>query len=190
VPVTTYRLTYPGGPLNAETLLAAPDREQLWVASKEDDGGRMYALPSPLVGGKEPMVATKVGHVRRLTTDGAVSPDGSLYVLRDYFSAEVFRGEPIGAELSRFRLPISFGGESITWSPDGRSVLVASEGSGDLRRVTVPAVALGTDDGLAPLLPTVKGFSTYPYLRLAALAIAGIAGLTLLMRAWRRRRMA
>ena len=58
VEVTTYRFTYPDGPVDAEALLAAPDREQLWVISKEDGVGAEFALPSPMSPAQTPMVAT------------------------------------------------------------------------------------------------------------------------------------
>jgi hypothetical protein len=188
VRASEYRFTYPGGPVNAEALLAAPDREQLWLITKEPEGGRLYALPSPLVSSKEPMAAQPAGPARSSVTDAAMSPDGAMYAVRDYFSAEVFRGEPPGRELSRFRLPLAVGGESITWTEDGRAVLVASEGSGKLTRVTVPAIALGTDDGLAPALPSIHGFSTYPYLRIAVLGVVAVLTLVVVSRRWRRRR--
>ena len=188
VPVTTYRFTYPGGPVNAEALLAAPDREQLWVISKEFGVGAIYALPSPMSDSLDPMRAEEVGSARALVTDAAMSPDGTRYVVRDYLSAEVFTGEPPGRADARFALPIQPQGEAVTWSADGRSLLVASEGSGDLIEVDVPRTALGTDSGLAGVLPRVAGFDIYPYVRIGAVALAALVALLLLRRAARRRR--
>lgn len=188
----TYRFTYPGGPVNAEALVAAPDREQLWVVSKQRSaGGEVYQLPSPLRESAEPMIAPPVGPARTLITDGAMAPDGKYFVLRDYFSAEVFQGEPPGLPVARFRLPIQFGGEAVTWTADGQSILIAAEGSGDLIRVTVPAVALGKGSWIAEALPRVAGFDIYPYVRLFAILVVGALGLVLLVRrASRRRRTA
>jgi hypothetical protein len=188
VPVTTYRFTYPGGPVDAEALLAAPDREQLWVITKETGVGAILALPSPMSPARTPMKATEVGTARALITDAAMAPDGTRYVVRDYLSAEVFVGEPPGDPEARFRLPLQPQGEAITWTADGAALLVASEGSADLVQVAVPRTALGTDDGIADVLPRVAGFDIYPYVRIAAVAVAGLVGLVLLRRAGRRRR--
>jgi hypothetical protein len=189
VPVTTYRFTYPGGPTNAEALIAAQDREQLWVVTKVGgDGGDVFELPSPMSTAKEPMIAQRVGWARSYITDAAMAPDGQHYVQRDYFSAEVFSGEPKGESQARFRLPFQLGGESVTWTPDGRSLLVAAEGSGDLIEVEIPRVALGEDSGLAPRFPRVAGFHVYPYVRLAVIATTGLVILVALVRRRSRRR--
>lgn len=184
VPVTTYRYTYPGGPADAEALLAAPDREQLWVVTKEAGVGEILALPTPLRATQTPMRAKHVGTARSFITDGAVSPDGKRFVLRDYLSAEVFSGDPPGRAQARFRLPLSPQGESIAWTADGESLLIASEKSPDLIRVSVPRTALGTDPGVASALPRVAGFDIYPYVRLAAMSLAVLVGY-----GWLRRRM-
>ena len=187
VPVTTYRFTYPGGPVNAEALMAAPDREQLWVISKEGGVGEVFELPSPMSDARTPMRASSVGAARALITDAAMSPDGDRYVVRDYLSAEVFTGEPPGQAEARFRLPIQPQGEAITWTADGRRLLVASEQSGELVEVAVPSTALGTDSGIAAALPRVAGFDIYPYARLLAVGAVGLGVLVLLRRATRRR---
>lgn len=188
VTVTTYRFTYPRGPVNAEALIAAPDREQLWVITKEaGDGGEVYRLPIPLEATPEPLRAVRVGAARRFVTDAAMAPDGRHFVVRDYVSAEVFAGEPPGQALARFRLPLQFGGEAVTWTADGHSLLVAAERSSKLIRVAVPRVALGEDTGIAAALPRLGGFDVYPYVRLA---VAGVAAVSLLAwgARWSRRR--
>lgn len=188
VPVTTYRFTYPGGPVDAEAVLAAPDREQLWVITKESGGGRVLALPSPMSDSRTPMRAEVVGASRSLVTDAAMSPDGSRYVVRDYLSAEVFEGEPPGRAQARFGLPIQPQGEAVAWTADGQGLLVASEGSPDLLHVDVPATALGTDGGVASVLPRVAGFDIYPYVRAGGVALSLLILLGLLGRRARRRR--
>lgn len=188
VPVTTYRYTYPGGPVDAEALLAAPDREQLWVITKESGVGAILELPAPMSPSRTPMEATEVGSARALVTDAAMSPDGTRYAVRDYLSAEVFTGEPPGEPQARFRLPLQPQGEAITWTADGAALLVASERSAELVRVALPRTALGTDDGLADVLPRVAGFDIYPYVRIAAVALAAVVALVLLRRVGRRRR--
>jgi hypothetical protein len=188
VPVTTYRFKYPDGAHDAEALLAAPRAEKLWVVTKDRAGGGIYELPRPLSPSQTPMKAKKIGTARALITDGAMAPNGRRYVLRDYLSAEVFAGQPTGTPKARFALPLQTQGESITWSADGRSLYVASEGSGDLLRVAVPASALGAEGGIAAMLPRVAGFDIYPFARaLAVLAGLGVA-LFIARRLWRRRR--
>jgi hypothetical protein len=190
VEVTTYRFTYPDGPVNAEALMAAPDREQLWVVSKEAGVGGVFELPSPMSDSQTPMRAEQVGTARSQITDAAMAPDGERFVVRDYLSAEVFTGEPPGQAEARFRLPFQPQGEAVTWSADGRALIVASEQSGDLVEVTVPEVALGSDGGIAATLPRVAGFDIYPYVRLAAIGMAALVGLVVLSRRARRRRRA
>lgn len=188
VPVTTFRYTYPGGPVDAEALLAAPDREQLWVITKESGVGSVVELPSPMSDSRTPMSTEEIGTARALITDAAMSPDGSRYVVRDYLSAEVFDGEPVGTAQARFRLPIQPQGEAITWSADGESLLIASEDSRDLIRVTVPRTALGTDGGIAGQLPRVAGFDIYPYVRIGAIVLGALMVMAWLGGRGRRRR--
>ncbi len=190
VPVTTYRYTYADGPVDAEALLAHPKRERLWVISKESGVGGIYQLPSPMSPSLTPMRAKRVGDARSLVTDAAMSPDGSRYVVRDYLSGEVFLGRPPGEAQARFGLPLQPQGEAITWTADGTGLIVASERSGQLVQVDPPRTALGTDRGIAGLLPRVAGFDIYPYVRLGALALAGLIGLLVLRRLLRRRRRA
>ncbi|HEX6887301.1 MAG TPA: hypothetical protein VF143_04270 [Candidatus Nanopelagicales bacterium] len=188
VPVTTYRVRYPGGPENAEALLAAPDREQLWIITKESGVGSILEVPSPMSPAREPMLATRVGSARSLVTDAAMAPNGKRYVVRDYLSAEVFDGEPPGEAQARFALPIQPQGEAVTWTADSKRLLVASEGSRDLVEVTVPRTALGTDGGIAGSLPRVAGFDIYPYARVVVLAVTLVVALVALRRVFRRRR--
>ncbi|HYN55640.1 MAG TPA: hypothetical protein VES03_00435 [Motilibacterales bacterium] len=188
VPVTTYRFTYPNGPANAEALMADPEREQLWVISKKDGVGGVYALPSPMSDSRTPMEVERVGRARSQVTDAAMAPQGSRFVVRDYLSAEVFTGTPPGQAEARFGLPLQPQGEAITWTADGKGLIVASERSGQLLRIDVPRTALGTDGGIAGALPRVAGFDIYPYVRIAAVALAALIALVVLRRSVRRRR--
>jgi hypothetical protein len=188
VPVTTYRFTYPDGPVNAEALLADPKRERLWVISKEDGVGGVYALPTPISDSRTPMRAEEVGTARSQVTDAAMAPDGKRFVVRDYLSGEVFTGKPPGEAQARFGLPLQPQGEAVTWTADGTGLIIASEKSGELLRVDVPRTALGTDGGIAGALPRVAGFDIYPYARVAAVALAALTALIVLRRRSRRAR--
>lgn len=136
---TTFRFTYDDRPHDAETLLAAANAPQLWVVSKQLASGTLYALPKPLRADRL-NIATAVRREEGLVTDGAVSPDGRRYVLRDYFDAFVFDGPPPGRLVARLSLPVQAQGEAIAWTSDGRALLTASERENRLLRVPLPAV--------------------------------------------------
>ncbi len=132
---STYRVTYPDIPHNAETLLANPNSSQVWIVTKQLAHGSLYALPNPL---KKNNRAVQLRTEGGLITDGAVSPLGDRYVLRTYFDATVFSGLPAGKELKTFDLPAQVQGEAVTWTADGKALLIASERDHRLLRVAVP----------------------------------------------------
>ena len=137
VSAKTFRFTYRDRPHNAETLLADPLKPRLWIVTKQLAHGSLYALPDPL----RPHVVNIASKLRAeggLITDGAISPDGTKYVLRDYVNAVVYSGLPPGREIARITLPYQFQGEAITWSADSRSLLIASERDDRLLKVNIP----------------------------------------------------
>lgn len=134
---TTFRFTYPDRPHNAEALLADPRSSRVWVVTKQTARGGIYALP-PRMTTERVVVAREVGRVGAFVTDGAVSPDGSRFVLRDYVDAEVLQGLPPGRGAQTVYLPIQLQGEAVTWTSDGRALLIASERDSRLLRVDLP----------------------------------------------------
>ena len=85
-----YRFTYEDRPHNAETILADPNSQQLWIVTKQMASGSVYALPKKLR--KSGInIAKKVSSATGLITDGAIKPDGTIFVLRDYFQASPLR---------------------------------------------------------------------------------------------------
>ncbi len=137
VSAKTLRFTYRDRPHNAETLLADPFKPRLWIVTKQLAHGSLYALPDPL----RPHVVNIANKLRAeggLITDGAISPDGTKYVLRDYVDAVVYSGLPPGREIARIALPYQFQGEAITWSADSRFLLIASERDDRLLKVNIP----------------------------------------------------
>ncbi len=134
---TTFRFTYPDRPHNAEALLADPSSSRVWVVTKQTARGSIYALPARMSPGRV-AVARPVGRVGAFVTDGAVSPDGLRFVLRDYVDAEVLQGLPPGTGARTVYLPIQLQGEAVTWTADGRALLIASERDTRLLRVEVP----------------------------------------------------
>lgn len=124
VPSRAFRFTYDDAPHNAEALLVHDT--QLWVVTKQLARGALYRLPDPILK-KEVNTATRVQDETGLVTDGSIAPDGSRYVLRDYFDAQMFDGLPPGTLTQTIELPAQVQGEAIAFSADGRALFVASE---------------------------------------------------------------
>ena len=144
--VRTWRFTYPDGPHDAEALLADPRRPRLWVVTKELAAGVIFELPAlpPISLGdvwREPLVLKPVGDTDGLISDGAVSSDGSRFVLRDYLSATIYSGLPPGTKVTTVELPIQPQGEAIAWTKGGTSLLTAGEKEGTLWSVPLPQEA-------------------------------------------------
>lgn len=131
--VRTYRFTYPDGPQNAEALLTDPRSSRVWIVTKKLARGTMYALDG--LRRDRVTVARRIQQSGGMVTDGAVSPDGTRYVLRDYVDARAYQGLPPGRELGTVYLPVQFQGEAVTWTTDGQALLVASERDDRLLRV-------------------------------------------------------
>jgi hypothetical protein len=133
---TTYRLAYPDGATDAETLLRDPTSGRLYVASKNVFGGVLYAVPERLdASGINRLTA--LGRVLPVATDGSFFPDGKHLIVRNYGSAVVYAWpslQPIGS----IALPKQRQGEGIAVADDGR-VYVSSEGAhAPVLEVTLP----------------------------------------------------
>ena len=136
VNVTRYPLKY-STPQDAEALIADPQVDQLWIVSKGLVGGSVFAVPRPMW----PAGATsvrKVGEEQGFVTDAAMAPDGTRYAVRDYTEARIYRGKPPGELITSVTLPAQVQGEALTWAPDGRALIVASESDDRLLRVDLP----------------------------------------------------
>jgi len=154
----TYDLTYPGGPVDAETLLADPTTGRLYVATKEVFGGTLYAAPAHLSPDGD-NVLRPLGRVTGIATDGAFFPDGKHLVLRTYTDAVVYTF-PSLKQVGSFRLPTQQQGEGIAIAPDG-SFYLSSEGMrSPVRRVVLPASIRQAMEGTAaPSPPTTPSAS-------------------------------
>ena len=152
-PPTSFRLRYPDGPGDAETLLVHPRTGRLYVVTKPLAGtARVYAAPERLDPGapnlleqvaEAPTQATGtpggpgIGTLANyLVTAGDIAPDGSRVALRTYTDvyewtvpgddvAAAFDGEPTVTPLPEQRQ-----GEGLAYTPDGEAVLLSSEGAG------------------------------------------------------------
>jgi len=136
VRATTYRFTYPDQPHNAEAILVAPDRAEVWAVTKQLARGAVYRVPLSTSG---VATAKRVAQVGGLVTDAAMSPDGTRFVIRDYFAAKLYAAPVSAASIGAgtpLALPDQPQGEAVSFTRDGTSLVVASEG--DDRLLAVP----------------------------------------------------
>ena len=135
----TYRLVYPDGAHDAETLVRDPTTGRLYVATKGVLGGTLYAAPETL-DPDGPNELEPVGDVLPIATDGGFLPDGKRLVIRNYAVAAVY-AFPSMEKLDQFQLPDQEQGEGIAVDHD-RTLLLSSEGvHSDVLRVPLPAAA-------------------------------------------------
>jgi hypothetical protein len=184
----TVSLTYPGGPRDAEALVAVG--ETVYVVSKELVGG-VYAAPvlgSPL----DSFTLRRVAAAPSIVTDGALLPDGDV-VLRGYYRGYLVR-LPGWRVLTSFALPRTEQGETVASAVHGREVLTGSEGShSPVYRVPVPtrAQAARVGDQASPRSHRDRGHDPleyFPRLRPAGYLVAAAVVVTLAFLGWRRRR--
>jgi hypothetical protein len=166
-PLLRLRLTYPDGPRDAETLIVDTTRRRMFVVSKGLLTSTVYLVPREAWDGAAPARAevrsarlVPVGTVPlTLVTDGTVASSGAV-LLRTYSDLAVLDPFPLDeggrvlAPRSVTSLPSQPQGEGLALAPDGRSVLVSSEGAGqDVLRVPLPddvLSAIGTSPSPAP----------------------------------------
>jgi hypothetical protein len=174
-----YRLSYPDGPHDAESLLLAPNGTPYIVTKDPLGASGVYRPVSGLVEGGTVALARvgavtfavtgtaggPIGQVGQLTaTGGAVSADGRLLALRTYTDAYVWplsAADVTGALHQapvRVPLPPSRQGEAIGFAGDNRTLVVAGEGLPvDVTEVptALPAAAAATAPGGATT-PTAR----------------------------------
>jgi hypothetical protein len=122
---TSYRLTYPRGAADAETLIRHPVTGRLYVATKNVFGGILYAVPRHLSATGTNRLR-RVGKVVPIVTDGSFFPDGRHLVMRDYSSATVYDW-PTLERVGSFALPAQAQGEGIAVGADD-TLYLSSEG--------------------------------------------------------------
>jgi hypothetical protein len=145
---TSYVLTFPGGPRDAESLLADPATGRLYVVSKGVFGGAVYAAPRRL-SPNQPNRLTEVGPVLGIATDAAFFPEGRHIIVRDYSSAAVY-SFPDLTEVGRFDLPQQQQGEGIAVAADG-TVYASSEGlHAPVLRIALPQRVLRVLEAPSP----------------------------------------
>src|SRR5262249_19804565 len=92
--------------------------------SKRVQGAAVYRAPEVLRADRVNRL-TRVAPAPSLITDGAFAPDGRV-ALRDYLQAWLSPGIRGPREVTS--LPLQPQGESLTWTADGPSLVVGSEG--------------------------------------------------------------
>jgi hypothetical protein len=106
--------------------LVSPTTGRLYVVSKLVEGAAVYEAPAHLRT-DHVNVLTRIASAPALVTDGAFSPDGKTVALRDYVWA--WRSSSVRGPWHQLQIPLEPQGESLTWTPDGRAVLIGSEGA-------------------------------------------------------------
>jgi hypothetical protein len=167
----SYRLVYPDGPHDAETLLADPRTGRLLVVSKDVFGGTVYAAPRQLSAVRPNRLTAVADGAPGLATDGAFFPDGRHYVVRDYGGATVY-AYPGHERVGSFRLPGQRQGEGIAVAEDG-TVHISTEGQfSDVLQVDLPRALeralrppARSHDGAPPqeTIPTQQGDPVWPW---------------------------
>jgi hypothetical protein len=132
----TVSLTYPGGPRDAEALVA--DGRNVYLVSKELVGG-VYAAPV-LGSARNSLTLRRVATAPSIVTDAALLPDGDV-VLRGYYRGFLVQ-LPGWRVRTSFTLPRVEQGETVASAVHGREVYVGSEGlDSPVYRVPVPTAS-------------------------------------------------
>ncbi|MFJ8012646.1 WD40 repeat domain-containing protein [Streptomyces sp. NPDC096339] len=154
VKATQFTVRYADGPRNAEALMVHPVTGRVYIASKDESKGGLYEGPAELSTGSA-NVFRRVADVPWVT-DGAFSPDGTRLTLRGYFMARTYPwkdGRPEG-EGERVDAPWQGQAESVTYTPDGRTLMFGAEGEGSrVVAVPVPSAAPSPSGTAAPAAP-------------------------------------
>ncbi|MCW2760450.1 MAG: hypothetical protein JWR85_651 [Marmoricola sp.] len=136
---TRYRLVYPGGARNAESLFA-DGRGRLYVVTKSILGGTVYRAPLRL-SRTRPNRLQPVGRVLEYATDAAMLPDRRHVVVRGPERASVYTF-PAFKRVGSFALPRQRQGEGISVGPGSR-IRLSSEGARSaVQQIALPAAVV------------------------------------------------
>lgn len=152
--IDRFDLTYDDGPRDAEALLVDPVDGAVLIATKTPAGtaalyrAELTGDPTAVVLARQTDVAVPgVVGLTRLVTGGTISPARDRVVLRTYVAGwwwPVAPGQSVAEAMTaipeRIALPLMRQGEAITFSADGETLYVSSEGSPALLG-SVPAPA-------------------------------------------------
>lgn len=131
------RLQYPDGPQNAESFLVDPISGDLFIISKGSTA-KIYRAPADSFAASQPVMLTALGGLGTAVptaTAADISPDGSLILVRNYFTtARLFQrgpGQSVGDALlgpgAMVGLAGETQGEALGWAADGSGFYTTSE---------------------------------------------------------------
>ena len=135
--VERFDCKYPDGPHDAETLLVNPANGIPYLITKESEGTTIvYRFPqNPTAGKIVTLVKATILPALYSLTGGDVTQDGSMIVLRDYFTAYGYPRHEKGPFSEAFDdspcwMPLGpeEQGEALGIDPSGTAVYTASEG--------------------------------------------------------------
>lgn len=172
--VSRFPVSYPGGPLDVESLAINPVTGEKFLISKGLLGGTVFAVPDPLVEDTDNRASALEGDIPGIITDAAFTPDGRFVVARDYSEAYVLDAATWQIASSQ-ELPSAEQGETLAFEAGGRSFLVGSEGAGS-PLIRVPFQA--PEAAAAPAEPTASSAVTTVPSNAPAATGGGFAGST------------
>lgn len=120
-------LRHADGPVDVESLAIDPVSGRMVLVTKQLLEGTLLGLaPDPPV--DEVTVLDELdGSALSLATDAAWSPDGRHVVVRNYGEAQVLDADDRSV-VATFELPDQPQGETLAVAPDGRSIVIGTEG--------------------------------------------------------------
>ncbi|MEV6169222.1 WD40 repeat domain-containing protein [Streptomyces sp. NPDC051954] len=146
VKATQYVVKYSNGSRDAESMVVHPKTGRVYIIDKQEDGGHLYEGPAKLSSSGTNVFKPTVA-VDLWATDAAFSPDGEQLAVRGYFGGISYEWN--GGKIKRQgRISVPLGqGESVTYSVDGKKLMLGSEGAGsEVEAKDVPYGSSGSSD--------------------------------------------
>ncbi|MET9545836.1 WD40 repeat domain-containing protein [Streptomyces sp. NPDC006627] len=131
VRATQYVVKYADGARDAEALMVHPKTGRIYIADKKEEGGSLYEGPAEM-SASGTNVFKKIADTDLWVTDGAFSPDGEQLALRGYFGGISYAWKGAGKKPERegrLSVPFQRQGESVTYTPDGTTLMYGTEGA-------------------------------------------------------------
>jgi len=128
-PSSVYRMTYPDGPRDAETLLIDPITRDWYIITKREASVRVYRYAHPQ-NAAETVVLERIPGVLPMTSvvGGDVSPDGTEILVKSYDVVYYWKrqgNEPLSVTLMRAPIAVPYETE-----PQGEAIAFTLRGSG------------------------------------------------------------
>ncbi len=141
-PAEILNLRYPDGGHDAETLMVHPVSGRMYVVTKVAFGNPKVYVAAASASTTETTTLKDLGEIQipslfgGIITDGAIAPDGNRVVLCDYLRGYEMVLEKANNDFDsiwkQVPAPVQLGdrrqGEAVTYSLDGRALMVTSEG--------------------------------------------------------------